>query len=141
MVDVPSHSRLSYIAKEERFLLVPGLVPSPPLCQWPKTQVRPISRCAHGSDIHSKGVDNGLVVPEILLILKEILVNLGGYTVEGIFRKAGLESEMENIRAQLRDGKTFVSYNEHTIATMLKVWIPFSEWILSGLLTRTLAMV
>jgi len=56
-------------------------------------------------------------------MLKEILVSLGGYKSEGIFRKAGLESEMTTLKEHINNGNPFNCYNQHTIATLLKVII------------------
>lgn len=70
-----------------------------------------------------KDPDNGLCVPQVLLILKDILDLLDGYKSEGIFRKAGLESEMTSLKTQLSDGVPIFTDNQHTIGTMLKVFI------------------
>ena len=65
------------------------------------------------------------MVPVILLMLKELLVSLGGYESEGIFRKAGLESEMTTLKEHINNGNPFTCYNQHTIATLLKVIFKF----------------
>ena len=48
---------------------------------------------------------------------------LNGLETEGIFRKAGLESEMNTMKDLCNAGKPFHSRNVHSIATMMKVCI------------------
>jgi len=69
-----------------------------------------------------KDPDNGLLVPLVLLILKDLLQILDGPKSEGIFRKAGLESEMTIIKEHFNEGSPFSCDNQHTIATLLKRW-------------------
>ena len=59
----------------------------------------------------------------MLLLLKDILVVLGGIETEGIFRRAGLESEMATLKTKIENGEPFHSQNPHTIATLIKVSI------------------
>lgn len=54
-------------------------------------------------------------------MLKDILVVMGGIESEGIFRKAGLESEMVTLKEKIENGEPFHSYNPHSIATLMKV--------------------
>ena len=56
-----------------------------------------------------------------MLILKDLLTMLDGPKSEGIFRKAGLESEMTTIKERINDGLAFSCDNQHTIATLMKV--------------------
>ena len=60
-------------------------------------------------------------MPEILVMLKDILIVMDGIESEGIFRKAGLESEMTILREKITNGEPFHSYNPHSIATLMKV--------------------
>lgn len=66
-------------------------------------------------------LDNGIEVPEILVMLKDILFVMDGLVEEGVFRKAGLESEMAVLREKIDAGEPFTSYNPHSIATLMKV--------------------
>ena len=66
--------------------------------------------------------ENGLVVPDVILLLKDCLKKLSGYSTEGIFRKAGLESEMKTLKETINNGSPFVCDNVHSIATLLKVF-------------------
>jgi len=66
--------------------------------------------------------DNGLEVPDILLLLKDMLAIVNGLEAEGIFRRAGLESEMKRLREQLNQGEKVSCKNPHTVGTMLKRW-------------------
>ena len=69
--------------------------------------------------------DNGLMVPEILVILKDMLISQEGIETEGVFRKAGLESEMIVLKEKINAGDYFFSDNCHSIATLLKVCFYF----------------
>jgi hypothetical protein len=66
--------------------------------------------------------DNGLMVPEILIKLRQMLYDCNGLQQEGIFRKAGTESELLPIRERLNRHEEVVLTNPHNIATLLKVW-------------------
>ena len=60
-------------------------------------------------------------MPEILAILKDMLILSDGIDCEGVFRKSGLESEMTTLKEQLHAGKAVICDNTHSIATMMKV--------------------
>jgi len=69
-----------------------------------------------------KDPQNGIEVPEILVMLKDMLLVMGAIESEGIFRKAGLESEMTVLREKINNGEPFDSDNPHSIATLMKRW-------------------
>ena len=66
--------------------------------------------------------DMGCDVPEVLIILKELLEVKNGLISEGIFRKAGSELEMKVLKQQLENGENVVGQNIHSVATMIKRW-------------------
>ena len=61
-------------------------------------------------------------VPEVVVILKELLQTKQGLYSEGIFRKAGSELEMKVLKQQIENGENIVCDNIHSVATMLKRW-------------------
>ena len=63
----------------------------------------------------------GLEVPEILLRVREGLYETDALHTEGIFRKAGKESDMGPLRQNLNSGLPISSFDPHSIATVLKV--------------------
>jgi hypothetical protein len=65
-------------------------------------------------------IDGGLLVPRVLLILKELLLVNDGLAVEGLFRRSGSESLMKTIRQQLEEGKEVSTKDVHTVATLIK---------------------
>jgi hypothetical protein len=67
------------------------------------------------------GIDNGISVPVVLVMLKDFLISSDGIPAEGIFRKSGLESEMTILKEKINAGEPFESSNSHTIATLMKV--------------------
>ena len=50
------------------------------------------------------------------------MINLNGMETEGIFRLAGLESEMAVLKTKIEKGQTFQCLNPHSIATLIKRW-------------------
>ena len=64
----------------------------------------------------------GVDVPEILVILRDMLLLLDPFEVEGIFRKAGNETEMKKMIKALNKGKPIHSTNVHSVATLLRVY-------------------
>ena len=66
--------------------------------------------------------DWGCEVPEVLVVLKQLLEVQDGLITEGIFRKAGSEIEMKFIREKLENGENVIGMNVHSIATMIKRW-------------------
>lgn len=66
--------------------------------------------------------DNGLRVPEVLVLMKRSLVDSQGLKSEGIFRLAGDVFEIAKLKEDMNK-KTFdKSDNINTIATLIKVW-------------------
>ena len=66
--------------------------------------------------------DMGCDVPEVLVILKQLLEVQDGLIAEGIFRKAGSEIEMKYLKEKLENGENVVGLNIHSIATVIKRW-------------------
>jgi hypothetical protein len=63
----------------------------------------------------------GFTIPKSLSQLRQSLVKNGGLGQEGIFRVAGSEKQMKEIKIQL-NSKTFTDSNAvHCLATLLKV--------------------
>jgi len=66
--------------------------------------------------------DMGIEVPEILPLLRDVLMLLDPFQQEGIFRKSGNETEMKQIIKSLNSGGAFISDNPHSVATLIKRW-------------------
>lgn len=60
-------------------------------------------------------------IPEILVVLRDMLYLLNPFSVGGIFRKAGSENEMKQIIKSYQMGLPIRSDNPHTLATLIKV--------------------
>ena len=54
-------------------------------------------------------------------MLRDMIKALDGFSQEGIFRKAGLESEMVILRGKIESGEPFQSLDQHSLATLMKV--------------------
>lgn len=66
--------------------------------------------------------DEGLKVPKVLVILKELLEINNGFSTEGIFRRAGSEITMKAIKENLENGKEIQTKDVHSVATLIKRW-------------------
>lgn len=68
--------------------------------------------------------DNGIEVPEILVILKELVLVNQGEQVEGLFRRAGSEIEMKKLKKAIEEGpwSELKSKDVHSVATLIKRW-------------------
>jgi hypothetical protein len=60
-------------------------------------------------------------VPEILHILKDLLVVNRAFEAEGIFRKSGDEFLMSTLKRKINEGAAIVCDDVHSIGTLLKV--------------------
>ena len=60
-------------------------------------------------------------VPEVIVILKNKLIELNGLTAEGIFRKTGNESDIVENKNLLNTFSPLITNDPHTIASLLKV--------------------
>ena len=65
---------------------------------------------------------NGIEIPEILLILKQLLLVNNGLAVEGLFRRSGSETEMKRLKSLLEDGGDVSTKDVHSVATLIKRW-------------------
>jgi hypothetical protein len=65
--------------------------------------------------------DNGLRVPYILVILRDMIKLTKGFTWEGIFRKSASEGEIGILKQQLCDGVLPDCQDPYTIGTLMKV--------------------
>jgi len=67
--------------------------------------------------------DNGFQVPKIIVDMKAIFMQKGGFNTEGIFRLAGEQTEIKRIK-ELMNKKAFDNQTNdiNAIATLLKVW-------------------
>jgi hypothetical protein len=71
----------------------------------------------------------GVAVPKVLVSLKEALVVSKGFQEEGVFRLAGSESKMKEIKAKL-DTNTVIasdiqnSTEIHCVASLIKAGFP-----------------
>jgi len=67
--------------------------------------------------------DDGIEIPEVLVILRDLLDINDGFRTEGIFRKAGSEIEMRVIKKKLEeDGGHISTKDVHSVATLIKRW-------------------
>jgi hypothetical protein len=64
----------------------------------------------------------GIEVPEVLEILKDLLLSNNGLATEGIFRKAGSELEMKVLAKKIDEGEQISTKDVHTVATLIKRW-------------------
>jgi len=62
--------------------------------------------------------------------LKDILLKTEGLEQEGIFRKAGVESEMIVLQDKIAAGECFHCSNPHNIGTLLKVFLSYTFFLL-----------
>lgn len=67
-------------------------------------------------------IDNGLEVPEVLVQIRDRMEELGAFEAEGIFRVAGVETEMIRLKQCFNSGQPVVTQNCHSMGTMLKRW-------------------
>lgn len=65
--------------------------------------------------------DGEFCIPKPLLLLKKSLVKFGGLTSEGIFRLAGSEITMKQVKLELDLGIFVESDDIHSCATLIKV--------------------
>eukprot|EP01119_Soliformovum_irregulare_P017980 TRINITY_DN5432_c0_g1_i1.p1 TRINITY_DN5432_c0_g1~~TRINITY_DN5432_c0_g1_i1.p1 ORF type:complete len:887 (+),score=315.96 TRINITY_DN5432_c0_g1_i1:533-3193(+) len=84
----------------------------------PKTNV------CFGVDItrleHVYDPENGMRVPKVLMDLKKAFAEGKGYDELGIFRIAGSESAMKEMKSQLNTGTFLGSKDVHSVATVIK---------------------
>lgn len=66
--------------------------------------------------------DLGCQVPEILMILREMLEVKNGLISEGVFRKAGSELEMKVVKEKLENAEFVQAQDIHSVATLIKRW-------------------
>jgi hypothetical protein len=64
----------------------------------------------------------GLEVPEVLVQIRDRMAELGAFEAEGIFRVAGVETEMVRLKQCFNSGQPVVTQNCHSMGTMLKRW-------------------
>ena len=64
----------------------------------------------------------GLKVPEVLVMIRDRMEELQAFESEGIFRVAGVETEMTELKQCFNAGLPVVSDNCHSMGTMLKRW-------------------
>jgi len=68
---------------------------------------------------------NGYNVPEILVLLRQRLIENGGIKTEGIFRLQGNDADMHRIKAAINSGdiqSIQTSDDPHVFATLIKRW-------------------
>lgn len=71
------------------------------------------------------GSTNRIIKPKILEILMDKLLEMDGFSSEGIFRKPGSTSEVEKLKDRFSNGDLSTDGVEdvHTIASLLKLWL------------------
>ena len=69
-------------------------------------------------------------IPEILVVLKRLILQNNGLIQEGIFRKSGNEMEMQKIIKNYDSGLPIICSNSHSLASILKVFFP-SHFLIS----------
>jgi len=79
---------------------------------------------ADPSTLESVEDEDGFEVPEVLVAMKNYLVEKGALRQEGIFRLAGDANEMKVIKDHMNQTKSFdgVDSDVNTVANLLKVW-------------------
>ena len=66
--------------------------------------------------------DEGILVPEVLVFLKELIEINNAFAVEGLFRRSGSESMMKRLRDDLENGLDVSTKDVHSVATLIKRW-------------------
>ena len=91
------------------------------MCKYHKRE--PIAWFGSSPSSLPKINDDGFSVPEVLVILKDLIDIHDGYRTEGIFRKSGLDREMNLLKNELEKGLPITPCdNVHSIATLMKRW-------------------
>lgn len=66
--------------------------------------------------------DEGVRVPLVLVVLKDLIEINNGFAVEGLFRRSGSESLMKSLRTDLENGADITTKDVHSVATLIKRW-------------------
>jgi hypothetical protein len=75
-----------------------------------------------GNKNNNNSSTNIMMIPQVLIQMKNYLYDQGGLEVEGIFRIAADENEMPMVRAALNRGSFESCNNIHCISTLIKVF-------------------
>lgn len=66
--------------------------------------------------------EKGVMIPSVLVTLKNYLYNNGGLMKEGIFRQSGSEKEENKVRDLLNKGTFDVCTDIYCVANLIKIW-------------------
>jgi len=67
--------------------------------------------------------DGGFTVPKVIVDMKQVIVEKGGVSTEGIFRLAGEQTEIKRIKEQINNKTYDYKTNDvNAIASLLKIW-------------------
>jgi hypothetical protein len=66
--------------------------------------------------------DNGHNIPAILATMRQFVVDKNGLNIEGIFRLAGEQTEIQRLKSLMNKKQTFETKDVNAVASLIKIW-------------------